>query len=110
MVKPGWPSCPGCSIQAIRRTCCPTSCSAKGFNGGCYQNSQVDQLMDSALKITDLGERGAIYRQIQQIVADDAPWIFVYNQIQNMALSTRVNNLKLHPSFYLTYLNQISVT
>jgi peptide/nickel transport system substrate-binding protein len=86
------------------------SCSPKGFNGGCYQNSQVDQLMDNALKITDLGDRGAIYRQIQQIVADDAPWIFVDNQIQNMALSTRVQNLKLHPSFYLTYLNQVSVT
>jgi peptide/nickel transport system substrate-binding protein len=86
------------------------SCAPKGFNGGCYQNPQVDQLMDDALKITDLAQRGAIYRQVQQIVADDAPWIFVDNQIQNMAMSSRVHNLKLHPSFYLTYLNQVSVS
>jgi peptide/nickel transport system substrate-binding protein len=85
------------------------SCSPKGFNGGCYQNSRVDGLMDDALKITDREQRGAIYRQIQQIVADDAPWIFVDNQIQNMAMSSRVSGLNLHPSFYMTYLNKISV-
>jgi peptide/nickel transport system substrate-binding protein len=84
------------------------SCSPKGFNGGCYQNSQVDQLMDNALKLPDRDQRGAIYRQIQKIVADDAPWIFIDNQIQNMAASTRVSGLQLHPSFYMTYLNQIS--
>ena len=86
------------------------SCSPKGFNGGCYQNSQVDQLMDDAVKISDRDQRGALYRQIQGIVADTAPWIFVDNQIQNAALSNRVSGLQLHPSFYMTYLNQIAVT
>jgi peptide/nickel transport system substrate-binding protein len=86
------------------------SCSPKGFNGGCYQNSQVDQLMDDAVKISDRDQRGGMYRQIQGIVADTAPWIFVDNQIQNAALSTRVSGLQLHPSFYMTYLNQIAVT
>jgi peptide/nickel transport system substrate-binding protein len=84
------------------------ACSPKGFNGGCYQNSKVDQLMDDALKVTDRAQRGAIYRQIQQIVADDAPWIFVDNQIQNMATAARVTGLQLHPSFYMTYLNKVS--
>jgi peptide/nickel transport system substrate-binding protein len=86
------------------------SCSPKGFNGGCYQNSQVDSLMDDALKINDRDGRGAIYRQIQGVVAADAPWIFVDNQIQNAAISKRVSGLELHPSFYMTYLNQIAVT
>ena len=86
------------------------ACSPKGFNGGCYQNSNVDLLMNAALKINDREQRGAVYRQIQQIVADEAPWIFVDNQIQNAATSTRVNGLKLHPSFYMTYLNQLSAS
>jgi peptide/nickel transport system substrate-binding protein len=86
------------------------SCAPKGFNGGCYQNSQVDQLMDNAVKISDRDQRGAIYRQIQSIVADTVPWIFVDNQIQNAAMTTRVSGLQLHPSFYMTYLNQITVT
>jgi peptide/nickel transport system substrate-binding protein len=85
------------------------ACSPKGFNGGCYQSSQVDQLMEDALKVTDRAQRGDKYRQIQKIVADDAPWIFVDNQIQNMAISTNVSGLKLHPSFYLTFLNQVAV-
>jgi peptide/nickel transport system substrate-binding protein len=86
------------------------NCSPKGFNAGCYQNSNVDQLMDDALKINDRDGRGAIYRQIQGLVAADAPWIFIDNQIQNAAISTRVSGLQLHPSFYMTYLNQIAVT
>ena len=86
------------------------ACSPKGFNGGCYQNSNVDLLMNAALKINEREQRGAVYRQIQQIVADDAPWIFVDNQIQNAATSTRVSGLKLHPSFYMTYLNQLSAS
>ena len=86
------------------------SCSPKGFNGGCYQNNQADQLMDDALKINDRDGRGAIYRQVQSIVAADAPWIFIDNQIQNAAITTRVSGLQLHPSFYMTYLNQIAVT
>jgi peptide/nickel transport system substrate-binding protein len=84
------------------------ACAPKGFNGGCYQNPDVDQLMDSAVKIGDRDQRGAIYRQIQGMVADTAPWIFVDNQIQNMAQASRVSGLQLHPSFYMTYLNQIS--
>ena len=86
------------------------SCSPKGFNGGCYQNSTVDQLMDDALNVTDRAARGDIYRKIQGIVADDAPWIFVDNQIQNMASTSRVGNLNLHPSFYMTYLNKITAS
>ena len=66
--------------------------------------------MDDALKINDRDGRGAIYRQIQSIVAADAPWIFVDNQIQNAAITSRVSGLQLHPSFYMTYLNQIAVT
>jgi len=84
------------------------ACSPKGFNSGCYQNPQVDLLMDAALKINDRAQRGALYKQIQGIVADDAPWIFIDNQIQNAAASTRVSGLQLHPSFYMTYLNQLA--
>ena len=86
------------------------ACSPKGFNGGCYQNSQVDTLLDSALQVYDRDQRGAIYKQNQKIVADDAPWIFVDNQIQNAATSSRVSGLQLHPSFYMTFLQNISVT
>ena len=84
------------------------ACSPKGFNSGCYQNPQVDLLMDAALKINDRAQRGALYKQIQGIVADDAPWIFIDNQIQNAAAATRVSGLQLHPSFYMTYLNQLA--
>jgi len=86
------------------------TCPPKGFNAGCYQNPQVDQLIDDALKVTDLGQRGEKYKQVQKLVADDAPWIFVDHANQNAATSSKVKGLQLHPSFYLTYLHKVSVT
>ena len=36
-------------------------------------------------------------------MAKDLPWLFVDNQIQNAAITTKVHNLKLHPSFYIFF-------
>jgi peptide/nickel transport system substrate-binding protein len=109
MAEMSWMFDSGDPAHMLPNTIYGPSCSPKGFNGGCYQNSQADGLMEAALKITDREQRGAIYRSLQQVVAADAPWIFVDNQVQNMATASRVHGLSLHPSFYMTYLNQISV-
>jgi peptide/nickel transport system substrate-binding protein len=42
-----------------------------------YQNTQVDQLIDSGLFVTDAGQRTSISQQIQKLVADDAPMIYM---------------------------------
>ena len=43
-----------------------------GFNSGYYSNPKVDKLLDQAAS-TDQAERAKLYRQVQQIVHDDAP-------------------------------------
>src|SRR5581483_2022862 len=109
MAELSWMFDSGDPAHMLPNTLYGPSCSPKGFNAGCYQNSQADQLMDDALKVTDIGQRGEKYRQLQKLVADDAPWIFVDHQIQNAGVANKVKGLKLHPSFYLTYLHQVSV-
>ncbi|PQO22329.1 ABC transporter substrate-binding protein [Rhodobacteraceae bacterium WD3A24] len=72
-----------------------------GFNSGYYSNSEVDELLEQARRSTDQDERARLYREMQEIVHEDAPWVFVANWVQNAVTSDRVENFRLEPSFFL---------
>ncbi|WP_435926974.1 ABC transporter substrate-binding protein [Dryocola sp. BD613] len=78
-----------------------------GFNSGYYSNPQVDRLLEQARLTTDNARRGQLYRQVQQIVHQDAPWIFVANWKQNAVTSTRIGHFALQPNFNLL-LNRVT--
>jgi peptide/nickel transport system substrate-binding protein len=44
-----------------------------------YNNSQVDQLLERGRKTITLAQRKLIYQQIQEIMAQDPPCVFLYN-------------------------------
>ena len=72
-----------------------------GFNSGYYSNPEVDKLLEKARVSTDQGERAKLYKEMQHIVHDDAPWVFVANWKQNAVTSAQVENFALQPSFFL---------
>ena len=72
-----------------------------GFNSGYYSNETVDELLEAARGATDQDERARLYREMQTIVQEDAPWVFVANWKQNAVTSDRVENFRLEPSFLL---------
>ncbi|WP_322097233.1 ABC transporter substrate-binding protein [Pelagibius sp. Alg239-R121] len=72
-----------------------------GFNSGYYANEKVDKLLEAARTATDQEERARLYREMQSIVQEDAPWVFVANWKQNAVTSDRVKNFGLEPSFLL---------
>ncbi len=72
-----------------------------GFNSGYYSNPEVDRLLEAARSATDQAERAKLYKEMQEIVYEDAPWAFVANWKQNAATSETVSNFKLQPSFFL---------
>ncbi len=72
-----------------------------GFNSGYYSNAKVDELLEAARSATDQDERARLYREMQAIVQEDAPWVFVANWKQNAVTSDRVENFRLEPSFLL---------
>ena len=72
-----------------------------GFNSGYYANPKVDELLEAARTATDQDERARLYREMQTIVQEDAPWVFVANWKQNAVTSDRVENFGLEPSFLL---------
>ncbi len=73
----------------------------KGFNSGYYSNPEVDKLLESARSSTDQAERAKLYKKMQVIVQEDAPWVFVANWKQNAVTSSAVKNFALEPSFFL---------
>ncbi|MBP1848785.1 ABC transporter substrate-binding protein [Rhizobium halophytocola] len=72
-----------------------------GFNSGYYSNPKVDDLLEKARQSTDQAERAKLYKEMQQIVKDDAPWVFVANWKQNAVTGAGVADFKLQPSFFL---------
>ncbi|WP_424930268.1 ABC transporter substrate-binding protein [Amaricoccus tamworthensis] len=72
-----------------------------GFNSGYYSNEKVDDLLEQARVATDQDKRAELYQEMQTIVQEDAPWVFVANWKQNAVTSDRVENFSLQPSFFL---------
>ena len=73
----------------------------KGFNSGYYSNPKVDELLEAARTATDQSTRASLYKEMQVLVQEDAPWAFIANWKQNAATRDNVRGFKLQPSFYL---------
>jgi peptide/nickel transport system substrate-binding protein len=76
-----------------------------GFNSGYYSNPDVDKLLDQARKSTSPEERAGLYKQVDKIVHDDAPWVFVSSWKQNAVTTAAVKNFALQPDFDLVLHN-----
>ncbi|MCL2006806.1 MAG: ABC transporter substrate-binding protein [Treponema sp.] len=46
-------------------------------NRGFYNNPRVNTLLDQGRQETNPTQRAAIYREVQQIIRDESPWIFI---------------------------------
>lgn len=54
-----------------------SSLTSAGYNYGSYSNSKVDELLEKGRLSTDLEERKGIYREYQNELAIDPPYIFI---------------------------------
>lgn len=72
-----------------------------GFNSGYYANPEVDRLIEAARRSTDRTERARLYRRIQRIVHEDAPWAVIASWKQNAVTRAAVEGFRLQPSFLL---------
>lgn len=63
--------------------------SASLINYPKFNNAEVDKLINDALSSTDEAARDAGMKRVQQIVVDEAPWVFLMNP--GYQLATRAN-------------------
>jgi len=70
----------------LRRVFYSTQTPPAGFNRGHYSNPEVDRLLDLAGAATSEAERKKYYGEVQKIIAEDAPYISIWNRT-NVAIA-----------------------
>jgi len=75
----------------------------KGPNRVGYNNPEIDSLYEKSLAITDFAERKKIYDTMQNIVIEDAAWLFLYYNEKVYLLKNNIDG------FYLDGLNIINL-
>lgn len=68
-----------------------------GFNGAFYDNPEVDRLLDEARVNLDPDRRIELYAEAIEIIWNDAPWLFLYSEVQLTAIRTNVDGFIVHP-------------
>lgn len=49
-----------------------------GLNRGVYGNPEVDVLLEKGKQVAEGPERAEVYKKLQRLLVDDAPWAFLY--------------------------------
>jgi peptide/nickel transport system substrate-binding protein len=70
----------------------------KGANRGFYSNARVDNLIDQARRETDQSIRKGLYAQVQEILAQDVPYIDLWYFDNVLVHTRRVRNVTPNPS------------
>ena len=70
----------------------------QGANRGFYSNPRVDALINQARQELDQNKRKQMYTELQQILADDLPYINLWYFDNVLVHSKRVSGMKLNPS------------
>ncbi|MEJ7599379.1 MAG: ABC transporter substrate-binding protein [Kofleriaceae bacterium] len=62
-----------------------------------YANAEVDDLLDAARAEPDRDRRAAMYRRIERVLYEDAPWIFDYHRMTVEIAQPYVRDYQPHP-------------
>jgi len=69
-----------------------------GANRGFYSNPRIDSLIDEARRQTDQNIRKRLYAEVQEVLAQDVPYIDLWYFDNVLVHTRRVRNLTLNPS------------
>jgi peptide/nickel transport system substrate-binding protein len=67
-----------------------------GFNRGHYSNPVVDQLLDRATASSNEAERGRYYREAQKLIAEDTPYVPIWNRTNVIVAQRSLDGLHVN--------------
>lgn len=85
----GWSTSTGDADWAIRPLMYGPSAPPKSYNVGFYDNPKVNDLIEAGLKTADPAQRAQIYGDLQKVIWQDMPWVFLY--VPNNVWGTAAN-------------------
>jgi ABC-type transport system substrate-binding protein len=82
--------------------------SGVGANRTGYDNPKVDALLAEGRRTTDTARQKEIYGEIQEIIWNDQPFIFLWYQTQALGVANKVKGLEVKPDETLVF-DKVSV-
>jgi peptide/nickel transport system substrate-binding protein len=82
----------------LRRVFHSSQIPPSGFNRGRYVNPEVDRLIDLATRSIDEPDRLRYYSEAQKIIANDAPYIPLWNRTNAVVAQPSLAGLHLNPT------------
>ena len=73
-------------------------------NFGSYRNPEVDALLDEASNTLDIEKKRTVYHRLHEVLADDAPYTYLWTLTNYAAYSRRVRRIEIHPTRFFTYI------
>ncbi|HWI60860.1 MAG TPA: peptide-binding protein [Symbiobacteriaceae bacterium] len=68
-----------------------------GFNISQYSNPEIDKLLEEGRRTVDQAKRKEIYAKYQQIIAEDIPWLVMFNYKSTYAIKKNVQGVVMSP-------------
>jgi peptide/nickel transport system substrate-binding protein len=81
-----------------------------GFNRGHYHNAEVDRLLDLATTTLEEGLRRKYYAEAQKLIADDAPYIPLWNRTNAVVTQPDLTALHINPTGDIQGLKDVART
>ena len=78
-----------------------------GFNRGYYSDPEVDRLIDEATISTDEEARRRLYGRVQEIVAEAAPYISLWDKVNVAVAQPSLRGIRLSPAGDLGFLRDV---
>ena len=79
---------------------------AGGNNLVGYENPRVDELLESFQAAEDPEQRRQLMYRVQEIIADDMPYVFLYTIDNYASIHYSVVMSRIDPYYFFTYFNQ----
>ncbi|MEQ1760545.1 MAG: ABC transporter substrate-binding protein [Vicinamibacterales bacterium] len=96
MVQMQWSSGALVDPDILRRVFHSNQVPPAGFNRGHYSNPEVDRLIDMASEATDEMQRKGYYGAAQRLIADDAPYVSLWNRTNVIVAQPDVVGLRIN--------------
>jgi peptide/nickel transport system substrate-binding protein/oligopeptide transport system substrate-binding protein len=68
-----------------------------GYNFSGLASEKLDKILDQARFETEMHTREKLYQQAEQLIVDEAPWVFLYFYTSHLLHAPEVNGLLLGP-------------
>lgn len=72
-------------------------------NRAYYNNAKVDKLLVEAKSEVEPGKRKELYRQADQIIVDEAAWVFLYYPKQAVVCRSNISGLEVLPTEHILF-------